>query len=80
MMTLMKLLALGLLLGTTGYAALRARRGRQARMPEDRTAGAFEPGDLDEPVTVTEEVVVVTEAMPIDAELVDEQGELITPR
>jgi hypothetical protein len=61
--------------GAGAFAAARARRASKRKQAVDE---AFDFSDLDEPVVVTEEVVVVTEAGPyeIDMELipVDDAG------
>jgi hypothetical protein len=51
------------------FAAVRAKRRTAAKTQQ---MDAFDLGDLDEPVIVTEEVIVVTEAGPyeIDMELI----------
>lgn len=67
-------------LGAGSYAAIRAKRAATARQQQ---IDAFDFADLDEPVIVTEEVVVVTEAGPyeLDMELIpaDDQAQQAKP-
>jgi hypothetical protein len=67
MKTMTKLFALGgggLLLGAVAFAAIRARRQAAAKQ---QSVDAFDLADLDEPVIVTEDVVIITEADPYAA-------------
>lgn len=59
-------------LGALGAGTLAAVRARRAAAAKQQQVDAFDYGDLDEPVIVTEEVIIVTEAGPyeIDMELV----------
>jgi len=60
MKTMTKLFALGGLgaVGAGVFAAVRAARRASAKQPDD----AFDYGDLDTPVVVTEEVVIISAA------------------
>ena len=72
MKTMTKLFALGAgLLGVGAGAVAAVRAKRRAAAPQQQI-DAFDYADLDEPVIVTEEVVVITEASPyeIDMELI----------
>ena len=67
MRTMTKLFALGgggFLLGAGAFAAIRAKRRAAAKQ---QTVDAFDLTDLDEPVIVTEDVVIITEADPYAA-------------
>jgi hypothetical protein len=68
MKAMTKLFALSAL-GAGAYAAVRAKRRAAAKTSQ---MDAFDLSDLDEPVVVTEEVVIVTEAGPyeIDMEMI----------
>ena len=59
-------------LGAVGAVAYAAVRAKQRTAGKTQQMDAFDLADLDEPVIVTEEVVVVTEAGPyeIDMELI----------
>ena len=59
--------ALGALGAAGTVAAVRAKRAAAAK--KQQLDDAFDFGDLDEPVIVTEEVVVVTEAGPYEIEM-----------
>jgi hypothetical protein len=67
MRTMTKLFALGgfAAAGAGAFAAVRARRAAKRQQQVDE---AFDFSDLDEPVVVTEEVFVITEATPYDIE------------
>lgn len=71
MKTMTKLIGLGAIAGGA-FAASRIAKRIAARREQQSIDDAFDFGDIDEPVVVTEEVVVVTEAGPyeIDMELV----------
>lgn len=71
MKTMTKLIGLGAIAGGA-FAASRIAKRIAARREQQSINDAFDFGDIDEPVVVTEEVVVVTEAGPyeIDMELV----------
>jgi hypothetical protein len=58
-----KLVALGAL-GAAAYGVARAMRRREASPDVDNR---FDSSDLDEPVIVTEEIIVITEDEPYDA-------------
>lgn len=73
MKTMTKLFGLGLL-GAAVLGAMTAKR--RSDMKKQENLDALEGEDLDTPVVVTEEYIVVTEAIPVDAELIaDEQGQ-----
>lgn len=78
MKAMTKLFALGAL-GAGAYAAVRAKRRTAAK---NHQMDAFDLTDLDDPVIVTEEVVVVTEAGPyeIDMELIPGDDSAQNPR
>jgi hypothetical protein len=66
MKTTTKLLALAAI-GAAGYGAIRSLRRRQAATNLDRE---FDTSDVSgEPIVVTEEVVVITEAGPYEVDL-----------
>lgn len=68
-----KLFGLGLL-GAAVLGGVTAKR--RSDMKKQENLDTFEGEDLDTPVVVTEEYIVVTEAIPVDAELIaDEQGQ-----
>jgi hypothetical protein len=70
MKAMTKLFGLGAV-GAGVYAALRAKQRRAALHQENQDAiEAFDYGDLEAPIVITEEVVVVTEAEPYDIEMV----------
>jgi hypothetical protein len=68
MKTMTKLFALGGLaaIGTGAVAAARAKQREGVRRQQ---ADAFDFTDLDEPMIVTEEIVVVSEAGPYEIEM-----------
>ena len=73
MQTMTKLFGFGLL-GAGVLGALVAKRRSDLKRQE--SLDAFEGDDLDNPVVVSEEYIIVTEAVPLDAELIgDEQGQ-----
>ena len=63
-----KLFVLGAI-GAGAYAALRAKKATAAKTQRMNAVGSFDLSDLDEPVVVTEEVIIVTEASPYDIEM-----------
>jgi hypothetical protein len=73
MKTMTKLFGLGLL-GAGVLGAVVAKR--RSDMKKQESLDALESDELRSPVVVTEEYIVVTDAIPVDAELIaDEQGQ-----
>ena len=69
MKTMTKLFGLGAI-GAGVYAAVRAKQRRTALHQENQDAiEAFDYADLEAPIVITEEVVVVTEAGPYEIEM-----------